>query len=381
MNFGKLSVAQFLRDYWQKQPLLIRHGFPGFTDPISPEELAGLACEDEVEARLVFTRKNTWKLDTGPFSERHFTTLPSRNWTLLVQAVDQWLPEVKAMLEHVNFIPSWRVDDVMVSYATPNGGVGPHFDYYDVFLVQGQGSRLWKTGQRCTSQDISRTSSGLKLLADFHTEQEWLLETGDVLYVPPGVAHWGISRDNSLCYSLGFRAPSVSEMVLDYSDIRSDQLSPDQRYEDPALKAHTRAGEMNTASLRQMQQILQQALNDRQAMNLWFGRQMTQPKNPDVFQPAESIPDLRQQAVTLATHPASRFAWQQEGENIVLFANGEIMQHPSSPLLLKLVQELSAFNSTVWTATYRKHKACRNVLEALLAQGALLVEVEQEGEQ
>src|SRR5688500_10960091 len=215
MNFGKLSIAQFLRDYWQKKPLLIRNGFPDFVDPISPEELAGLACEDDVEARLVFTRKNTWKLDTGPFSERHFTTLPSRNWTLLVQAVDQWVPEVKAMLEHVNFIPSWRVDDVMVSYATPNGGVGPHFDYYDVFLVQGQGSRLWKTGQRCTSLDISRTSSGLKLLADFHTEQEWLLETGDVLYVPPGVAHWGTSRDNSLCYSLGFRAPSVGEMVLD----------------------------------------------------------------------------------------------------------------------------------------------------------------------
>jgi 50S ribosomal protein L16 3-hydroxylase len=377
MNFGKLSVAQFLRDYWQKQPLLIRNGFPHFVDPISPEELAGLACEDEVEARLVFTRKNTWKLDTGPFTEKDFTTLPSRNWTLLVQAVDQWVPEVKALLESVNFIPGWRVDDVMISYATPNGGVGPHFDYYDVFLVQGQGNRVWKTGQRCTSEDISRTSSGLKLLAEFHTEQEWLLEPGDVLYVPPGIAHWGISRNNSLCYSLGFRAPSVSEMVLDYSDTCSDQLSPDQRYTDPALKPATRAGEMDAVSLRQMQQLLRHALNDTETMNLWFGRHMTQPKNPDSFQPADSIPDLRNHTAVLVAHPAARFAWQQQGEDIVLFANGETLRQSSSPLVLKLVQQLATFNSRVATSAYRKHKACRSILESLLAQGALLIEGEQ----
>jgi 50S ribosomal protein L16 3-hydroxylase len=374
MNFGKLGVAGFLRDYWQKHPLLIPGAFPDFVDPISPEELAGLACEEEVEARLVFTRRDTWKLLTGPFNESDFTSLPSRNWTLLVQATDQWVPEIRAMLESVNFIPNWRIDDVMVSYATPNGGVGPHFDYYDVFLVQGQGSRIWKTGQHCTAKDVSRTSSGLKLLAEFHTEQEWLLNPGDVLYVPPGVAHWGVSRDNSLCYSLGFRAPSLGEMILGYSDACSDQLSLDQRYADPGLKPVRRAGEMDNTSLQKMQRMLQRALSDKQEMNLWFGCHMTQPKNPDVFEPAEFIPDLRQDNLFLTAHPASRFAWQQHGDDIFLFANGEMIKQPVSALLLQLVQQLCTINSSLRSSLYRKHKACRTTLETLLAQGALSIE-------
>ena len=142
MITGSMSAATFLARYWQQRPLLIKNAFPAFVDPISPEELAGLACEDEVDARLVFTRKKTWELKSGPFGERDFTSLPDSNWTLLVQAVDQWVPGVRHLLDSVPFIPNWRVDDVMISYATPNGGVGPHFDYYDVFLVQGQGSRI-----------------------------------------------------------------------------------------------------------------------------------------------------------------------------------------------------------------------------------------------
>jgi 50S ribosomal protein L16 3-hydroxylase len=377
MNFSKLSAATFLRDYWQKKPLLIPAAFANFIDPISPEELAGLACEEDVDARLVFTRKDTWKLKTGPFNETDFTALPSRNWTLLVQATDQWVPEIKAMLDSVSFIPNWRIDDVMVSYATPNGGVGPHFDYYDVFLVQGQGSRIWKTGQRCTTKDVNRTSSGLKLLAEFHTEQEWLLQPGDVLYVPPGVAHWGVSRDNSLCYSLGFRAPSLSEMIIDYSDACSDRLPEDQRYTDPGLKPAVRKGEMDNTSLQTMQRMLQAALNDKQEMHLWFGRHMTQAKHPDVFYSPDSLPNLREHNLLLSAHPASRFAWQQHGDEIFLFANGELIKQPVSPLLLKLVQQLCTINSVVATSTYRKHKACRSTLEALLAQGALLIEDER----
>jgi 50S ribosomal protein L16 3-hydroxylase len=261
-----------------------------------------------------------------------------------------------------------------VSYATPNGGVGPHFDYYDVFLVQGQGSRIWKTGQHCTPQDVSRTSSGLKLLAEFHTEQEWLLKPGDVLYVPPGVAHWGVSCDNSLCYSLGFRAPSLSEMVLGYSDAVSNRLSEDQRYMDPGLKPVKRPGEMDPASLQKMQRMLQQALNDKLEMNLWFGRHMTEPKNQEVFHPAKFMPDLHRANLVLSAHPASRFAWQQHGNEIFLFANGEMIKQPVSPSILKLVQQLCTSNSYISSSPYRKHKACRTTLETLLAQGALLKE-------
>src|SRR5690606_38854753 len=143
MITGKLDAATFLTRYWQRRPVLLKQAFPGFADPNTPEELAGFACEDGVDARLVFTKGKSWELRSGPLAEKDFTSLPARNWTLLVQAVDQYVPGVRALLESVSFIPTWRVDDVMISYATPNGGVGPHFDYYDVFLVQGQGSRVW----------------------------------------------------------------------------------------------------------------------------------------------------------------------------------------------------------------------------------------------
>src|SRR3990167_5289063 len=154
---GKLTPEQFLKRYWQREPVLLQQALPGFRDPITPEELAGLALEDEIEARLVFTKGKDWTLKPGPFQEKDFTSLAERNWTLLVQSVDQWVPAVKQLLQSVPFIPSWRVDDVMISYATQGGGVGPHFDYYDVFLVQGQGSRQWRIGQHCSAADELRT--------------------------------------------------------------------------------------------------------------------------------------------------------------------------------------------------------------------------------
>jgi 50S ribosomal protein L16 3-hydroxylase len=229
MHFANFSAESFLREYWQRKPLLIKGALPAFTDPLSPEELAGLACEDGVESRLVFTRGGKYRMTQSPFQESDFTSLPRKNWTLLVQAVDHYVPQVKALLQCVNFLPSWRVDDVMISYAAPGGGVGPHFDYYDVFLVQGQGRRTWRLGQRCNVDDTLLTASGLKLLREFHTSAEYSLEPGDVLYVPPGLAHWGIAENDSLCYSLGFRAPAVSDMLLDFTDQLADTLPPDHR--------------------------------------------------------------------------------------------------------------------------------------------------------
>lgn len=369
---GSISVATFLAQYWQQRPLLIKGAFPGFVDPLSPEELAGLACEDAVDSRLVFTRKNTWELQSGPFTERDFTSLPTRNWTLLVQAVDQWVPAVKKLLASVPFIPNWRVDDVMISYATPNGGVGPHFDYYDVFLVQGAGSRIWKTGQHCSERDLLRTSSGLKLLKEFHTEQEWLLEPGDVLYVPPGIAHWGVSRDNSLCYSLGFRAPSLGDMLLGYGEFLAGQVPADLRFTDPARKQPLRAGEIDKASLQQAHTMLVTALADDAAFSRWFGCQMTEPKNPELISPARKLPDLRQGSVTLAVNPASRIAWQQQGKQLLLFADGSCIETVASPTLLKLVQALAQPGAVLACGPYQRQAAGRALLDALLELGTLL---------
>lgn len=333
-----IGEAKFLRKYWQREPVLLRQALPGFVDPVTPEELAGLACEADVDARLVFTKGKSWQLKSSPFTERDFTSLPKRNWTLLVQAVDQWVPEVRALLGTVPFLPSWRVDDIMISYATPNGGVGPHFDYYDVFLVQGRGSRIWKTGQRCTTADELRTDSGLKLLKQFDTGQEWQLHSGDVLYVPPGVAHWGTSIDNSLCYSIGFRAPSASDMVLGFSDEIAECLSADLRFNDPARKLPLSTGEITQADLKQAKALLQQVMQDDAALARWFGAQMTQPRYPDMIQPSRRKPKSDSALVVL--HASSRMAWQQEEAGLRVFVDGDTELLSDSTALRQSLQFL-----------------------------------------
>ncbi|WP_279293382.1 cupin domain-containing protein, partial [Pseudomonas aeruginosa] len=145
---GGLTAAEFLRDYWQRKPLLVRQAIPDFESPLSADELAGLSLEESVESRIVLEHgKTPWEMRRGPFQEEDYQHLPEQDWTLLVQAVDQFVPEVAQLLEQFRFLPSWRIDDVMISYAAPGGGVGPHFDNYDVFLLQGHGRRRWKVGQ------------------------------------------------------------------------------------------------------------------------------------------------------------------------------------------------------------------------------------------
>ena len=194
---GDMAAEDFLRDYWQKKPLLIRQAFPDYENPLSPDELAGLALEEEVESRIVLTQgKSPWELRRGPFAEDDFKTLPERDWTLLVQAVDQFVPDIADLISAFSFLPSWRVDDVMVSYAAPGGSVGPHFDNYDVFLLQTHGRRRWKIGQTCSPASPLLEHPDLRILENFEQQQEWVLEPGDMLYIPPGVAHYGIAEDD-----------------------------------------------------------------------------------------------------------------------------------------------------------------------------------------
>jgi 50S ribosomal protein L16 3-hydroxylase len=274
----------------------------------------------------------------------------------------------------VPFLPNWRVDDVMISYATPNGGVGPHFDYYDVFLVQGQGSRVWKTGQHCGERDLLRTGSGLKLLKDFHTEHEWLLESGDVLYVPPGIAHWGTSRDDSLCYSIGFRAPSLADLLLGYGDFLADQAPANRRFTDPPRKQPLRSGEIDEPSLLHARTLLQEALADEDAFNRWFGCRMTEPKNPDLIQPPRKVPDLRKRPLLLRLNPASRLSWQQHGKQLFVFADGHCIETTCSAALLQLVQQLTQPGAAIESRRFQRPAAARVLLEKLLEQGTLQVE-------
>jgi len=372
MNFtGKLTTELFLKRYWQRKPLLIPQALPDFVDPLSAEELAGLACEEEVESRLIQTAGKKYILKTGPFTEKDFLSLPAKNWTLLVQAVDEWLPKVKQLLQTVSFLPNWRVDDVMISYATAGGGVGPHFDYYDVFLIQGSGSRIWRTGQSCNSQDESRSESGLKLLNKFETTAEYELHSGDVLYVPPGVAHWSISNDDSLSYSIGFRAPSLSDMLLGYSDYLADTLLPDQRYTDPALKGEPANGEISQAALEQARQLLSSALQDKQAFAQWFGQTMTEPRYPENIQPRKKLPAAFLKASAYCLNPASRIAWHQQDKQIQVFIDGNCTSLPHSNALTILLQRLSVPATSIPATLFQKNATCRQLQEQLLLLGSL----------
>ena len=200
---GDLSADAFLQRYWQQKPLLIRHALANYRSPISGDELAGLALESEVESRLVESQGGDWTLKHGPFTEEDFLGLPEEDWTLLVQGVDLWVPEVQALLSQFAFLPPWRLDDVMVSFACPGGSVGPHFDQYDVFLLQVEGQRRWQIGAACSSETPMRDDSPLRILKEFEAEEEWVLEPGDMLYLPPGVAHWGVAETECLTFSIG----------------------------------------------------------------------------------------------------------------------------------------------------------------------------------
>ncbi len=231
---GGLTPAQFLTHHWQKQPLFVRGALPGYVSPVTPEELAGLACESEVESRLVTFDGATWHLENGPFAPKSFPRRGKRDWTLLVQDLDEHLPKVGELLGHLDFLPSWRVDDVMASFAVPGGSVGPHFDEYDVFLLQVSGKRRWQITTDYSRQDL-RTDSNLRLLNHLEPQQEWLAEPGDLLYLPPHVAHFGVAESNCVTFSLGCRAPSRADLVAQMAGMFLSQLDDAQRYSDPEL--------------------------------------------------------------------------------------------------------------------------------------------------
>lgn len=324
---GNLSVETFLRDYWQKKPLLIKQGWPGFNSPISPEELAGLALEPMVESRLLHHADKQWQLAHGPFTDDDFTQLPESNWTLLVQAVDHWYPEAAELLQAFRFIPDWRRDDLMVSYAVPGGTVGPHFDNYDVFLLQGQGRRIWRLGQQCDEQTPLTGHPELRLLQDFDESACYQLEPGDLLYLPPGLAHCGSCDEPSMSFSIGFRAPSAREMLDSFCTFLLERVDADLRYSDPDIAIQTDASELTSTAQHKVQQLLNPYLNNPALLNEWFGRHMSEAKYPELTPEVEPIaPGTLSPGGYFERTPGSRLIWSRNGEQLCLFADGASLQ-------------------------------------------------------
>lgn len=346
---GTISKEQFLAEYWQKKPLLIRQAYPNFEPLIPADELAGMSLEEEIESRIILENgpDSPWQLLAGPFEDNTFVNLPKDKWTLLIQGVDQWLPEAADLLQDFNFIPNWRIDDLMISFATDGGSVGPHYDQYDVFLLQAEGRREWRIGQMCSEQDAFLSETKLRILAQFEQTQSWVLEPGDMLYLPPRLAHYGISQGNGQTYSIGFRAPSQSELMHSLVDQIDASSNEDQRYGDPDLALQQDSGEISSAAIKQVRDFMQQALADPALLSDTIGKLMTEAKYPQEHgekpDGAESylMSDLKYdlQATDIQRELHSRFAFNNTNNQVSFYAGGKVF--PITENCLELAKYLT----------------------------------------
>lgn len=319
-HLGDMPVATFIRDYWQKRPLLIRQCFPGFECPFDENDLAGLALEEAVESRIIYEKRQgkPWQLERGPFRDKKLRKLPEVGWTLLIQGLDQWLPEMSDLLDQFRFLPGWRLDDIMASFAPPGGSVGPHYDHYDVFLIQALGRRRWQVGPVCDEQSPRVNGTPLRILDGFPVEQEWELEPGDVLYLPPAVAHHGVALENGITLSVGFRSPTQAELLSSFADYWIPQIdSPafDRDYAD--LGRHT--GRIPPEIVDDFKKSLTRLLERPNEMHSWMGRFLSHPKTDAVVEaPLEdSLPDdaelieaLREAPIRARWNDGSRYLYQ-----------------------------------------------------------------------
>jgi 50S ribosomal protein L16 3-hydroxylase len=336
---GDLSPDTFLSEYWQKKPLLVRDALPEFRSPLEPEELAGLALEPNIESRIILehqARENgspdgePWELREGPFDQDAFLDLPETHWTLLVQEVDRLVPEVGDLLEHFRFLPDWRIDDVMISYAPEGGNVGPHIDNYDVFLLQGLGHRDWQYGTAPVENESIVEGLDLRILDTFEPDEQHVLGPGDMLYLPPRVAHHGVATDDCMTYSIGFRAPSHRELVGDFLQYAIEHIDPNARYSDPEREPASAPGEISDEDLARIRSVLRDVVADDAAIDRWFGRFITEPQRNRMAVPreeplsAQEVTDQIRTGTDLRRTPAARIAFTRRGDGAAtLFANGE----------------------------------------------------------
>lgn len=338
INFSTLTTEDFLNDYWQKKPLLIKNALPEFKPPMDVDEIAGLSMEEDIESRMVFNsphQKQAWQLKKGPFSDEDLKQLANSHWTLLVQGVDRVMPQVSFLLKHFDFIPNWRFDDVMISIAAKEGGVGPHFDNYDVFLYQASGQRKWAlTTKDCDERNVIE-GLDLRIMKTFEVEQEIILEQGDMLYLPAHVGHHGVSlSDNSVGYSFGYRSYQAQEIWDSYADFLSEQAIK-TLYQDANWSKLESNGEIPKSAYLQAKILMQNVLDDEDKLQQWFTRFATQldqsqlnhlaePLTDDEAGTMDDFVDLIDGEIQFYREPCSRIAYHYDkNKQIHLFINGE----------------------------------------------------------
>ena len=282
LNADEFNQEHFLREYWQKKPVVIRQGFKHFQDPISADEIAGLACEEEVESRLVYKKGQEWQAEFGPFES--YEHLGDKNWSLVVQALDNWSEEAAQMIEPFRFLPHWRLDDLMVSFATPGGGVGPHIDWYDVFICQGSGKRHWRVGDEGQHREFA-AHAALLHVEPFEAIIDVELEPGDILYIPPGFPHEGITLETSLSFSVGFRTNSAVSLLSGFADHLIDNEQGGQLINDPERQATQHSGAIDSNDFAKIKQQLTSLTDNDEMLRDFIGAFYTQAKHELDLQP------------------------------------------------------------------------------------------------
>lgn len=346
-HLGAISTQEFLRDYWQKKPLLIRNALQNFESLISAEELAGLSLEEDVRSRIIVQNKPNdldFRVLHGPIQESVYSQLPEEFWTLLVQNCDSLHPGINELLNQFRFIPNWRLDDIMISYATNGGGVGPHFDYYDVILIQAEGRRRWRVGQTCDNNSPLVPDQEMKVLQNFDTQEDYIVEPGDLLYLPARVAHSGEAIGDCVTYSIGFRAPSQADFILDFAQEAASHLNEDQRYTDTNLHQHKNAGEISENNIAYFQNILKDLSENTTEIAHWLAEYSTRNSNialnnsDEYFYEPIGVEELESdQPFRLSSaHRACYFNPHENGQaQSTLYINGYCWQC-SQPLAKKL---------------------------------------------
>lgn len=376
-----MTQQEFLDQYWQKKPLVIRQAFPDFQSVISPNELAGLAVESRIESRLVIEKgeAGSWQLIDGPFSDKDFSVLPKSHWTLLVQDIDKHVPETRGILMPFSFIPNWRFDDLMVSFAPKQGSVGAHTDGYDVFLLQGMGKRKWQVSAGPLHKPALLENVDIQVLADFEPAQEWLLEPGDILYLPPHYGHHGVAMEDCMTFSIGFRAPNQSETLDAVINDLVEHSMAKRHYQDSDLQAARHGYEIGLEAVLRLKKLLHETIEEAEPLLLaTFGKLVTETKPSlvslaeEVYADKPSVKMLVEQFETgyvLFRNPYLRFAWEYHEECGTIYMGGE-----SYPLTfcqkknIIILAEQAVITSTDWQMLSNDIKVV-NLLRSLVAEG------------
>ncbi len=330
--FGEITVEEFLEDYWQKKSLLVRSAWPQFLSPLEPEDLIQLAQRDDADSRLVLREggEYEWEARFGPFDEDEITRLGESEWTLLVQEVDRMIPEVSELLQAVPFLHNWRIDDIMVSYATDGGGVGAHIDNYDVFLIQGVGKRKWEIEREPVQDESLVPDLDVRILSNFEPTDTWILEPGDMLYLPPRIAHRGTAVGNCLTYSIGCRAPSKNDLVSAFVENLFEAGIDETPFSGREKSGDFECGLISPELKEFAREAVSESMRETKGSNHWLGRYLSRssrgwlpPKPESVITSAELRGRLGNGAYLRASSVSMVMYDQLPDGSLMLFAGGE----------------------------------------------------------